>query len=186
MPEIDVPADDTVKIISQPPAGSAFFVDNPSGNPDLLIAHNSQRVRTEGKRIESGDRGEVSNLRGKSLYAKTDGSTAATISVDSQGFDLNIYPRSTLTGERQNRNTGFAFIHDPSTDGSQLPDNEIPDGFDFALKANGGRIKFGFSSGNTPITLSDGEGTTLGLTNTNGVYVAEADTNATVEVWGEA
>lgn len=94
MPAITIDPGDRTKLISQPAEADAYNVDV-SGSA-VYLSHNPRAVVRDGKKVRRGDRVEISNLRGKPVYAKvpSDASSSATVEVDRAGFALNFFPRA--------------------------------------------------------------------------------------------
>lgn len=127
---VDVPTDEPVQILADGDHPDAGYLVRVKDAP-VRVHHRKRLVKQEGERWDSGDRVEVSNLRGQGLYAVSDGSGAADLEITPQGFFSRFLPRAVL-GTVQ-------------TDGS---DDEAPAASDAFVHAYGHDVSIG-SGGST-------------------------------------
>jgi len=96
MPEISLAPGESKKIVSQPARDSEYNID--VSNADVYLSHNSRAVKREGKRARPGDRVTLTNLRGKSVYAKNPNENTADVTLDvaKAGFAISFGPRAVV------------------------------------------------------------------------------------------
>jgi len=100
MGEITIEPGDTKKIVSQPGTDEEYNIT--VENADVYMAHDKSRAVSSGKRVRPGDRVTVSNLRGRSLYAKNPpgNDENARLEVNEAGFALFFQPRPVVGAVR--------------------------------------------------------------------------------------
>lgn len=92
MGKVEISPGETKQIVSEP-VSNAEYKCRVTG-ADVSLSHSPRQTVNNGTTIAKGDRFELSNLQGGSVYAKNVGSDPAEIEIDQAGFAINFWPRS--------------------------------------------------------------------------------------------
>jgi len=108
MGELELAPGETTKLVSQPGPDEAYNIQ--VRGSDIYLGHRKAAVKTEGDRVRAGDRIQVSNLRGKNLFAKNPSTSTqnATIEVSLDGFSINFFPRAVQASVQADADTAAA------------------------------------------------------------------------------
>jgi hypothetical protein len=181
MSEIEVKAGEAEPILDDPPEGQVYTA-RVTGNR-VRLDHNQRRARQAGDLVETGDRVKLDEHRGMAVYAFNPGPGVARVEISEANLDIIFQPRATQNAGRSNRPGFEVVVHDPATEGNELPDVSIPDGFEATITARSGDLKvFPTGDSSAKATIKEDGSLDVGVSSLDVVSVEAATTGAVAEV----
>lgn len=193
MEAIKVPQGETKSLTERVEQTTPYILEINKAN--VRLGKSKRRTRAQGQKFYVDDRTRVTLHPGEELYAYAiDGD--AEVSARPEGFDVDLFPRRSVyeienvssiesLGNLANHDSVQSFTHDPNTDGTTLPSNDVPPGITVNVQASlandsASHVEVGNHE------LGPGDSVSLRVTNTDVISVTAATSGDVVNVTWEA
>lgn len=193
MDPIKIPQGETESLTERVDSAKPYQISVSGAN--VRLGKTEHRTSRQGQKVFDGDRARVVLHSGEELYAyATDGE--AHVEARPEGFDIDLFPRRSVyqienvgqidsLGNLENHDSVQSFTHDPNTDGTSLPSNDVPHGIEVLVQASlsndsASHVEVGNHE------LGPGDVVSLRVTNTNVIDVTAPTSGDVVNVTWEA